>query len=339
MKVAMLAPIAWRTPPRHYGPWESVVSMITEGLVQRDHDVTLFATGDSLTEAKLCSVLDKGYEEDPSVIAKVAECLHITALFEQADDFDIVHNHFDFLPLSYSHLTSTPVVSTVHGFSSEGILPVYQKYNKRTHYVSISNSDRHQSLEYACTIHHGIELSKFTFNPKSQDYLVFFGRIHHDKGAKDAIEIAKRCDKKLILAGIIQDHNYYEQYIAPNLSEGSIEYVGSVGPLERDKLLGGASALLHPIYFDEPFGLSVIESMACGTPVIAYNRGSMPELITSGVDGFLVEDVDSAVSAVERIHTLDRTACRKTVETRFTQDRMVDDYEGLFYKLTKLSRP
>ena len=334
MKIAMLAPIAWRTPPRHYGPWESVVSLITEGLVQRGHEVTLFATGDSITRATLRSVVPKGYEEDPSMEVKVAECLHISSLFEQGDRFDVINNHFDFLPLTFSAMTKTPVVTTVHGFSSEKILPVYKKYNKRTHYVSISDSDRHPSLDYATTIHHGIDIKKFTFNAEADDYLVFFGRIHHDKGARDAIAIAERTGMRLVLAGIVQDQQYFDRYVAPKLCPGRIEYVGSVGPEARDALLGQAKALLHPIYFDEPFGLSVIESMACGTPVIAYDRGSMPELINDYVNGFLVTDVSSAAAAVENLDSLSRADCRTRVEKYFSQDRMVEDYEMLFRALS-----
>jgi glycosyltransferase involved in cell wall biosynthesis len=252
--------------------------------------------------------------------------LHISELFEHADAYDIIHNHFDFLPLTYTGLTATPVVTTIHGFSSPGILPVYKKYNGKTFYVSISDADRSPDLDYIKTIHHGIDIQQFDFQSQQDDTLLFFGRIHKDKGAQHAIEIARACNKKLILAGIIQDRTYYDQYIAPHIDSDKVIYAGSVGPVERNRLLGKACALLHPIQFDEPFGLSVIESMACGTPVIAFDRGSMPELIENGKSGFLVNNVDEAIETVARIKEIDRVTCRRHVERHFTVDRMVNEY-------------
>ncbi len=326
MHIAMLSPIAWRTPPRHYGPWENVASLLTEGLVAFGHDVTLFATADSKTSGTLHAVCPQGYEEDRSLIPKVWECLHISELFEHADGYDIIHNHFDYLPLTYTSLTPTPVLTTIHGFSSPGILPVYRKYNGKVFYVSISNADRSPDLDYIKTIHHGIDIRQFDFQARPNDTLLFFGRIHHDKGARQAIEIAEACQKKLILAGIVQDRDYYDQYIAPHIDNDWVTYSGSVGPAERNRLLGKACALLHPIQFDEPFGLSVIEAMACGTPVIAFDRGSMPELIEKGKNGFLVGTVKEAVAAVSRIGEIDRATCRRHVERHFTVEHMVHEY-------------
>ncbi len=326
MKIAMLSPVAWRTPPRHYGPWENVASLLTEGLVAAGQDVTLFATAESQTSAKLQAVCPKGYEEDQSIIPKVWECLHISELFDHAGEFDIIHNHFDFLPLTYSGLTTTPVVTTIHGFSSPGILPVYRKYNKKSFYVSISNADRAPDLDYIKTIHHGIDISQFDFQPRPDDYLLFFGRFHHDKGAREAIEIARMCGRKLVMAGIIQDMDYFEKYIKPFIDNRQVIYAGSAGPEKRNHLMGKAAALLHPINFNEPFGLSVIEAMACGTPVIAISRGSMPELIEDGRNGFLIFNNDEAAGAVDRVKELDRSDCRKTVEDHFTVDRMVTEY-------------
>lgn len=330
MRIAMLSPIAWRTPPRHYGPWERVVSLLTEGLVAKGVDVILFATADSETAGNLQAVCALGYEEDRSIDPKVVESLHIAEVFESAAEFDLIHNHFDFLPLTYSGLVKTPVLTTIHGFSSPKILPVYRKYNGKTFYVSISDADRSPELDYLATIHHGIDIEQFTFQPRPEDYLLFFGRIHPDKGAREAIEIAASAGRRLVMAGIVQDQGYYDRAVRPHLDGERVVYVGSVGPLERDRLLGGAYALLHPISFSEPFGLSVVEAMACGTPVIAFPRGSMPELIEHGRNGFLVSDVEAAVRAVDRIAFLDRAACRKTVERRFTAERMVNDYLGVY---------
>ncbi len=333
MRIAMLAPIAWRTPPRHYGPWESVVSLLTEGLAARGVDVTLFATGDSKTRAELRAVCAQGYEENPSMNAKVWESLHIAEVFEHAGEFDLLHNHFDFLPLTYSGLVSTPLVTTIHGFSSPGILPVYEKYNGRTAYVAISDADRAAGLDYVRTIHHGIDLNRFHFHRRPDDYLVFFGRIHPDKGAQEAIEIARACNRRLIMAGIIQDKDYYRRHVEPHLDDNRVSYVGSVGPTRRDQLLGHATALLHPIAFDEPFGLSIIEAMACGTPTVAFNRGSMPELIEHGINGFLAGNCAEAVAHVARIKEIDRARCRQTVEQHFTVDRMVDEYIEVYQQI------
>ena len=338
MRIGMLSPIAWRTPPRHYGPWESVASLLTEGLVARGHDVTLFATADSHTRGRLHAVCARGYEEDPDIIPKVWEGLHIAELFEHADEFDILHNNFDFLPLTYSGLINTPVITTIHGFSSPGILPVYRKYNKKVFYVSISDADRSPELDYIKTIHHGLEINQFDFQPEPDDYLLFFGRIHHDKGAKEAIDIAKACNKRLIMAGIIQDEIYFKQHIEPFIDNDRVVYVGSADPIKRNNLLGKACGLLHPINFNEPFGLSVIESMACGTPVIAINRGSMPELIQDGTNGFLVSGIDEAITAVGRIQEIDRSCCRKTVGDNFTVDRMVEKYISVYEQVLEKTK-
>lgn len=330
LRIAILSPIAWRTPPRHYGPWELFASLLTEGLVKLGHKVTLFATGDSITAAELRSTVASGWSEDPEIDPKVAECLHIADVFEHADEFDIIHNGFDFLPLTYSSLVSTPVVTTIHGFSSPRIVPVYKRYNSTTSYVAISDADRHPDLTYAATIHHGIAVEEFSVNPSPSDHLLFFGRIHPDKGTTHAIEVARRSGRRLVIAGIVQDERYFAEEVEPHLDDDQIRYVGPVDAGKRAEMLGGAHALLHLIDFDEPFGFSVVEAMACGTPVIAYRRGSMSELIDSGTTGFLVGDIDAAVQAVERASTLDRSAIRTATVERFEVSVMVDQYEKLY---------
>src|SRR6266702_1476577 len=288
MRVAMLAPISWRVPPRHYGPWEQFVSLLAEGLVSRGVDVTLFATADSITEARLVGTAPTGYSEDPGLDPKAWEGLHISAVFERETEFDLIHNSFDFLPLTYSGLVDTPVVTTTHGFSSERIVPVFEKYNGRGYYVAISDADRHENLDYVATIHHGIDLSEFDLERESGEYLLFFGRIHPDKGTVEAIEVAERAGMPLTIAGIIQDRDYFERLVEPRIDGKRVRYIGPVGRDRRGELLGGARALLHLVNFDEPFGFSVVEVMACGTPVIASARGSMPELVREGESGLLV---------------------------------------------------
>ena len=332
MKLAMLAPIAWRVPPRHYGPWERVVSLLTEGLVAAGVDVTLFATADSETTATLAAVVPRPYEEDEALDAKVWEGLHLAHVFEQAEHFDLIHNHYDFLPLTYSSLVRTPVVTTIHGFSSARIMPVYRRFDASTHYVAISDADRHPDLTYAATVHHGIDLGEFTLNETPEDYLLFFGRIHPDKGAAEAVRVAQTTGRRLVLAGIVQDKAYFEREVKPHLGE-QIRYVGSAGPGERDTLLGGAEALLHLINFDEPFGLSMVEAMACGTPVIATRRGSVPEVVEDGVSGFIIRDVDEAAAAVQKLGELPRAEVREYAEQHFSQGQMVESYLRVYEQI------
>ncbi len=338
MKIGVIASIAHRLPPANYGPWEQIASTLTEGFVARGHEVTLFATANSVTSARLHGTAPAGYEEDDAIDAKVAGALHIAAALERADEFDVLANHFDFLPLSYSRLVSTPMVTTIHGFSSEQIVPVYRAYNDIGHYVAISESDRHPDLRYEATIHHGIDISQFTFVPEPGKYLLFLGRIHPHKGTHLAIEVAKQAQLPLIIAGIIQDETYFRQAVQPHVDGVDISYVGPVGPAERDTLLGGARALLHLISFAEPFGLSVVESLATGTPVIATPLGSMPELLRDESTGFLVSDVATAVTAVGQIGGLDRHVCREQATSRFSAERMIDDYATLFGQLIGTNR-
>lgn len=326
----MLAPISWRVPPRHYGPWEQFVSLLTEGLVARGVDVTLFATRDSVTSARLVGVAPTGYSEDPTLDAKVWEARHIAAAFERAGEFDLLHNSFDFLPLTYSRLVDTPVVTTIHGFASDATLPVYLDYADRGSYVAISDADRHPQLPYVATIHHGIDLGAFALQTGPGRHLAFFGRIHPDKGTAVAIEVAARAGLPLVIAGIIQDQDYFDAFVAPHVDGDRVAYLGPVGPAGRQEVLGGARALLHLIDFDEPFGFSVVEAMACGTPVIAYRRGSMPELVVPGTNGALVDTVEEAVDAVEVVSALDRAGVRRSVATRFGVDRMVDEYLAVY---------
>jgi glycosyltransferase involved in cell wall biosynthesis len=330
LRVAVLAPISWRTPPHHYGPWEQFASLLTEGLVERGHVVTLFATADSVTAAELIATAAHGWSDDPSIDPKVAECLHIASLFERADDFDVIHNGFDFLPLTYSALVDTPVVTTIHGFSSAAIVPVYERYDASTHYVAISDADRHPRLRYIATVHHGIDTSSFTIDEQPGEHLLFFGRIHPDKGTAHAIEVARRAGRRLDIAGIIQDHDYFRDHVEPHLDDQLVRYLGPVGAADRAAVLGGAHALLHLVDFDEPFGYSVVEAMACGTPVIAHRRGSMTELIDHGHTGFLVTGVDEAVEATRDASTLDRRAIRRIAVERFDVARMIDDYVDVY---------
>src|SRR4051794_36585016 len=304
MKTALLGPIAWRTPPRAYGPWEQVVSLLAEGLTARGVDVTLFATLDSQTKATLDGVCPLPYNEDPDLDGRVWEALHVAHCLARSGEFDLVHNNLDWLPLAMSHLCAAPMVTTVHGFSDPRILPAYRR--SRSAFVSISNADRAPELEYVATVHHGLDLGQFPFGEGGSGTLVAFGRIHPDKATADAIEIARRAGLPLLICGPVHDAGYFRECVEPHVDGEQIRYLGNVGPAERAALLGGASVLLHPLGFDEPFGLSVVEAMACGTPVIGYPRGALPETVEAGLTGFLVDGVESAAAAVPAALRLDR---------------------------------
>ncbi|MFI5491464.1 glycosyltransferase family 4 protein [Actinoplanes sp. NPDC051859] len=331
MRVALLGPIAWRTPPVHYGPWELVTSLLAEGLTARGVDVTLFATLDSVTKATLDGVVSRGYEEDPDIDGRVWEALHVGYALERSGDFDLVHNHLDWLPLAFSGHCRAPMLTTIHGFSGRNILPAYRR--ARSSFVSISDADRSPDLDYVGTVYHGVDLDELPFTADGGEGLVCFGRIHPDKGTHAAIEIARRAGRRLTLCGIVQDEQYFREQVEPHVDGDAVVYLGSVGPQDRARVLGGSAALLHPITFAEPFGLSVVESMICGTPVIAYPRGSMPEVVDEGLTGRLVDGVDDAVAAVARIDLLDRAACRARARSRYGADRMVDDYLAIYREL------
>jgi len=334
-RIAILAPVAWRTPPRAYGAWETVASNITEGLVARGwKNITLFATKDSVTKAKLIGWVEKGYEEDKSQIPLVSTVLHISKVMEMADQFDLIHSNFDYIPLTYHHFIKTPMLTTIHGFSDPDILRVYRDH-KDTYYVSISDADRDKELPYLATIYNGIDLSNLTFRQSPGDKLVCYGRIHPDKGYHLAIEVAKKCGMELILAGIIQDQKYFDEQVMPFVDDKLIKFIGPVNPVQRDALLKEAYAVLHLNTIPERFGLVMAESMAAGVPVIAMDLGSCREVIVDRKTGFLVNSVDEAAEVIGKIDLIDRAECRKHVENNFTIDKMVEGYEKVYEQIFK----
>ncbi len=327
----MLAPVAWRTPPRHYGPWEQIASHLAEGLVARGVDVTLFATLDSRTAGTLDGVCPHGYAEDPALDGRVWEALHVAHALARSGEFDLVHNHLDWLPLAFAAHCRAPMVTTVHGFSDPRIVPAYRR--AASAYVSISDADRSPELDYVATVHHGIDLAALPFSAAGGEDLVVLGRIHPDKGTAAAIEIARLAGRQLVICGIVQDERYFAEQVLPHVDGDAVSYLGPVGPSRRAEVLGSAAALLHPIAFDEPFGLAVVEAMACGTPVVTYPRGAMPEIVDEAVTGFLVDGPAAAAAAVDRAAGLDRAACRATASRRFSTARMVTDYLAVYGRI------
>ena len=334
-RVAILSPVAWRTPPRKYGAWETVASNISEGLVARGWDVTLFASGDSLTQARLHAVVAKGYEEDRSIDPKVAEYLHIAEVFEHAAEFDLIHSHYDFMALAYTRLVKTPVLTTIHGFSSPRIMPVYEKY-RDGYFVSISDSDRAPGLNYLATVYNGIDLALYPQRKCGGEELIFIGRIHPDKGVHLAIETARRSGRRLLIAGIVQDASYFRDEIQPHLDDKQIRFVGAVDVEEKNALFARAFALLHLNTIPERFGLVLAEANAAGVPVIAMDLGSCREVIEHGVTGFLVNDVAEAVKALDGVSAIDDKACRRRVQERFSIATMVEAYEQVYARIFEL---
>jgi glycosyltransferase involved in cell wall biosynthesis len=334
-RVAVLSPVAWRTPPRQYGAWETVASNITEGLAARGWDVTLFATGDSITRAHLHAVVDRGYEENPAIDPKVAEYLHISEVFEHAAEFDLIHSHYDFMALSYSRLVGTPVLTTIHGFSSPRIMPAYEKY-RDGYFVSISDSDRAPGLNYLATVYNGIDLGLYPLRESRGNDLIFLGRIHPDKGLHLAIEVARLSGRRLIVAGIIQDETYYREKVKPHIDDRQICYIGPADVAQKNQLFARAFALLHLNTIPERFGLVLAEANAAGVPVVAMDLGSCREVIADGQTGFLVKNVGEAVHALEHVAEIRPGTCRQRVRQCFSLETMVQAYEQVYAAIFEL---
>lgn len=301
--------------------------------------MTLFATGDSRTTARLQSVVETGYEEDPTLDPKVAEYLHISEVFEQADEFALIHSHYDFMALTYTRLVDTPVLTTIHGFSSSQIMRVYQKY-RDGNFVSISDSDRAAGLNYLATVYNGIDLSLYPLQETRGEDLIFLGRIHPDKGVHLAIEVAQQSGCPLLIAGIVQDQAYYREQVEPHIDGKLIRFLGPVDVAGKNELFARGRALLHLNTIPERFGLVLAEANAAGVPVIAMDRGSCREVIADDTTGILVNDVSEAVKALQRISEIIPAACREHVELNFSIEKMVDGYEAVYAQIfsNELSR-
>jgi glycosyltransferase involved in cell wall biosynthesis len=340
LRVAVLAPIAWPTPPPGYGPWEQIAFNIADGMRRRGLDVTLFATGNSRFEGRVESVIPVGCAEDPALNADVFGALHIARLMENAHSFDLIHNNFDWKPMTYALGSKTPpMLTTVHGFSTPQILGAYYACAWRSFYTSISDSDRDPGLSYLATTYNGIDPEEFTFKDQPGEYLVFLGRFHPEKGTHLAIEIAKRTGKQLKIAAIPQDDEYFAREVQPHIDGEQIQFLGEVRRRQRNELLSNALALVHMTTRPERFGLTMVEAMACGTPVLGANMGSVPEIVVNGVTGFVCDTVDDAVEKVALLASIDRHKCRQRVVAEFSADRMIDRYLAAYAKVIELKLP
>ncbi len=339
MRIAQVAPLWERVPPPAYGGIELVVALLTDELVRRGHEVTLFASGDSISLAKLKSVHPQALRLDSSVKeCGIYEMLQLSRVYEQASEFDIIHSHMGCAALPYANLVKTPTVHTLHGIFTPDNEKMFS-HARRQPYVSISNSQREPRLNLNCvaTVYNGIDLNTYEFYPEPQDppYLAFLGRISPEKGTHLAIEIAKRSGWHLKMAGKVDvvDVQYFEQEIKPHIDGKQIEYLGEASHSQKNALMGGAVATLFPITWREPFGLVMVESMAAGTPVIAMELGSTSEVIAHGKTGFLVHSVEEFVETIARVDQLDRQACREHVLNNFSVQRMADGYEAVYQQI------
>ena len=331
MRIAQVAPLWESVPPKLYGGTERIVSYLTEELVRLGHDVTLFASGDSVTTARLEAICARALRLNTGIFNRDAP---MTMLMEQAlgktGDFDIIHSHLDFMGFPLARRNPTPTVTTFHGrLDLPELEPVFREYAEMP-MVSISNSQR-KPVSWAnwhATVYHGLPRDLYAFHPNSGDYLAFLGRIAPEKRPDHAIELAKRVGIPLRIAAKVDpaDQEYFRTEIEPLLSDPLIEYIGEITDTEKNEFLGQAMALVCPYDWPEPFGLVLIEALACGTPVLAYRRGSIPEIIEDGTTGFVCEGVDELTTAIHRIPEIDRRQCRQTFEERFSVERMAQDY-------------
>jgi glycosyltransferase involved in cell wall biosynthesis len=341
MRIAQISPLFEAVPPKLYGGTERVVSSLTEELVAMGHDVTLFASGDSITSASLAPMRDQALRLDPSVKDWVAIYNRMVELiYRQKDEFDVLHFHIDYFPLALFSRQKVPFLTTLHGrLDLPEFIETYGTFAGAP-FVSISNSQRRPipNLNWVRTVLHGMPASLLTPQPVKQEYAAFLGRISPEKGVDRAIRIAGKAGLKLKIAAKVDnaDKAYYDTLIKPLIHRNpDVEFIGEINDAQKPEFLSGAHALIFPIDWPEPFGLVMIEAMACGTPVIAFNSGSVPEVVDHGVTGFIVDNIEQAVAGLGRAHMLDRTQVRATFDRRFTSRRMAEDYVKVYQSLAK----
>jgi glycosyltransferase involved in cell wall biosynthesis len=335
MRIAQVAPLIESVPPKHYGGTERIVSYLTEELVRAGHDVTLFGSGDSVTQARLIPGCRESLRLNKQCVDHLAHHLvMIDRVLEYARDFDVIHFHTDYLHFPASRYLQVPHITTLHGrLDLPDLIPVYDHF-RDIPVISISNAQQRPlpSANWVGTIYHGLPQDLFRFQPNPGNYLAFLGRISREKRADRAIEIAKRAGMPLKIAAKVDrvDRRYFKRVVEPLLQQSHVEWIGEISDREKNDFLGNAHALLFPIDWPEPFGLVMIEAMACGTPVIAYDGGAVSEVIKEGQTGFIAKNVEDAAEAVHRVPELSRAHCRKVFEKRFTVTRMARDYVKIY---------
>jgi glycosyltransferase involved in cell wall biosynthesis len=336
LRIAQLAPIASPVTADSTGSVEQLVWLLTEGLVRRGHAVTLCATGDSRTSAALHALYPRGYEDDPGLWNwQFHEAMHAASLFERADDFDVIHSHGYHFALPFTRLARAPVLHTYHVLPDPDVLCVYARYPE-ARVVAVSHYQRslYRGIPDVAVVHHGIDTEAFPFVATAGDYLLFLGRLLPDKGVVAAIHLAQQAGMGLVLAGPIDENrDYFDGQVAPLIDGRRVRYIGPVGVAERNRLLAGAAALLYPIWEPEPFGLVLIEAMACGTPVLAHALGAVPEIVENGMTGYAVDDPASLAGRLPDVLALDRARIREAAVARFDYRRMVDGYEAVYERL------
>jgi glycosyltransferase involved in cell wall biosynthesis len=335
MKIAQIAPIIERVPPKKYGGTERVIEALTEELVRRGHEVTLFASGDSKTTATLKSVYPRALREarlKDIYGANIWSIANIGAAYAMEDEFDIIHDHSGYLSIASANISHTPVVMTMHGPFTPEIRQVFDMF-RNPHLVTISKAQSFSAptLNYAGMVYNGLDMEDYPFSSRHEGYLLFVGRISMEKGVHNAIEVAQQLNLPLIIAAKLEqvDRPYFREYVEPFLTE-DIKWIGEVSESERNQLMSKALCFLHPITWREPFGLTLIEAMACGCPVVAFDKGSIPEVVDNGVTGFVVQDIDAMIDAVKNINTIDRHTCRHYALEKFNARQMADGYEEIY---------
>jgi mannose-6-phosphate isomerase-like protein (cupin superfamily)/glycosyltransferase involved in cell wall biosynthesis len=333
MRIAMLSPLPWRPPCPQDHPWQKNITLLIEGLMERGVEVVRCEVEDAEDLKNLSVFCFPPGQAEEDMIIQVGESLPLSRLIEQASRCDLIHNYFHFLPLIYSALIPTAMVTTLHGFSPPPILSIYKKFNGQTSYVSISNADRNADLDYLATVYHGLDLQAIPFNRQPGSHLLFWGRIQEGEGAWEAIQIAQSAGHGLVIAGPVTDQLYFKEKIVPHLDGSRLRYVGAIKPADMPGLLAGSLALVHCTHLQKPFALNLIEVMASGVPVIAFPRGSIPEMVEEGRNGFLVQDLDSARHALEKARKMERRECRRVAEERFSHEKMVEGYLKVYETL------
>jgi glycosyltransferase involved in cell wall biosynthesis len=341
MKIAQVSPLYESVPPRTYGGTERIVSYLTEELVAQGHEVTLFASGDSVTAAQLIAARKRALRLDNVFDPLPHHYVMLEEVFERAARFDVIHFHTDYLHFPLARRSPVPHLTTLHGrLDLSDLMPLYKKFSEMP-VVSISNAQRKPlpRANWQQTIYHGLPLELYDCGEKPGDYLAFIGRISPEKRLDRAIEIAARSGMRLRIAAKTDaaDRDYMEQVIRPILSNSSAEFIGEIGDKDKKEFLANAYALLFPIDWPEPFGLVIIEAMACGTPIIAYRCGSVPELIQDGITGYIVDDIEGALQALRKIPAFDRRRCRRVFEERFSASRMAQDYLNVYRRVINAS--